>query len=227
MLLGSHHVLVARTENLEDLGHAFRTVCHRTDSLYATNLVDLADTGNACCYEDGGIHLAFAIGRCAEHNLLAAGNLGGSSQHQDCREKWGSASGNIESYTLDGDTLLPTGDTFLGFYLLAYEALGDVEHLDIVVSQNDGIAQFIADQFLGFVHLCFTDGKVRKFCFIELQLIFSHGFVATLSDVSQYSANRLVQLREVKTWASGNLTPLFPFRILIYLHDNPSLNSQL
>ena len=82
MLFGSHDILVSWTENLEDFGHAFRTICHRTDSLYTTNLINLADTGNACCHEDGGIHLALLVRRRTEHNLLAACYLGRRCQHQ-------------------------------------------------------------------------------------------------------------------------------------------------
>ena len=110
----------------------------------------------------------------------------------------------------------------MGFNLLAYETLGNVEHLDVMVSQDDGIAQFIANQLLCFVHFCFTDGKIRKFSFIELQLIFAYGLVATLLDISQYGAYRFVQLCQVETRARGNLAPQFPFRIFINLHNGGS-----
>ena len=123
MLLGSHHVLIARTEYLEYLGDALRTISHGTDGLYAANLVYLAHAGNAGGNEDGRIDLALLVRWRAQHYLLAAGNPGRSRQHQNGREEWGSAAGNVETYTLDGHALLPAGDTLLGLHLLTDKAL--------------------------------------------------------------------------------------------------------
>ena len=115
--------MVAWAEYLVDLWHTLRTVGHGTDGLYATGLEDFTHTGNAGCYEDGRIDLALTVGRRAEHDFLTTGNLGRCGQHQHGREEWGSAAGNIETHTLDGDALLPADNTLLRLYLLTDEAL--------------------------------------------------------------------------------------------------------
>ena len=123
LLLGSHHILVARTEYLEDLGHALRTVSHSADGLYATRLEYLAHACNACSHQNGRVYLAFLVRGRTQHNLPATGYLGRRCQHQHRREEWGSASGNVETYLLDGYTLLPANHTLLGLYLLTHETL--------------------------------------------------------------------------------------------------------
>ena len=123
MLLGSHHILIARTEYLVHLGHALRTIGHGTNSLHTAYLEYLAHSGNACSHQYRRVHLALAVGRGAEHNLLASGNLGRSGQHQHGREEWGRAAGDIESDALDGYALLPAGDTFLCLHLLTDKTL--------------------------------------------------------------------------------------------------------
>ena len=102
-----------------------------------------------------------------------------------------------------------------------------MEYLDVMMRQDDGVAQFIANQLLGFVHLGLCDGKVGEFGLVELQFIFAYSLVATLTNVVQHGAHGLVQLRQVETWTRHNLAPQLAFRIFIYIHDNLSLNSQL
>ena len=123
LLLGGHHILVARTEYLIHLRHRLRTIGHCTDSLHATCLEYLADTGDAGSHKDGGIHLAVASRGCAEHDLFTAGNLGWCGKHQYGREEWGGATGDIETDLLDGDALLPAYHTGLSLYLLSLEYL--------------------------------------------------------------------------------------------------------
>ena len=65
LLLGCHHILVAGTEDLVDLGYRLRAIGHGTDGLNTTSLEDLADTCNAGCHQNGWIHLALTVGRCA------------------------------------------------------------------------------------------------------------------------------------------------------------------
>ena len=218
MLLGSHHVLVARTEYLVDLGHRLCAVGHSADGLHTTYLVYLADTCDAGCYQNGWIHLAFTIRWGAQYDFLAACYLGGCGQHQHCREEGSGAAGDIETYALNSHTLLPAGDTFLCLYLLSYKALRYVEHLDVVVSQDDGVAQLVAHQPLGFLHLLFRYGQVVQLCLVKLQLVIAYGFVAPLLDVVQHGADSLVQLRQVQSWALYNLAPLLLLWISVYLH---------
>ena len=122
-MLGSHHILVAGTKDLIHLGYRFGTVCHCANGLNTAYLVDLADACNTGSHQNGGMNLAFLVGRGAEHNLLTACNFGRCCQHQDCREEWGCTSWNIETYPFYRYALLPADDTLLGLYFLAYEAL--------------------------------------------------------------------------------------------------------
>ena len=142
LLLGSHHILVARSEDLIDLGNRLCAVSHRTNSLYATSLENLADSSDASRNEDGWINLTIASRRRAEYDLLATSYLGWGSQHENGREKRGRTTRDIETYLLDGYALLPTYHTGLCLHFLAAELLGLVESLDIVVSQLDGSLQF-------------------------------------------------------------------------------------
>ena len=123
LLLGSHHILIARTEDLVDLGHALRTIGHSANGLHAASLENLAHASNASCHQNGGIDLALLVGRCTQHDFLTSGNLGWSGQHQDGREEWGSTARNIESYALDGHALLPADHTLLRLHFLSDEAL--------------------------------------------------------------------------------------------------------
>ena len=123
LLLGSHHILIARTEYLEDLGHTLRTVSHSANGLNATRLEYLAYSGNACSHQNGRIHLAFLVRRRTQHDLLATSYLGRCCQHQHRRKEWGSASRNVETHLFDGYALLPANHTLLGLYLLTHETL--------------------------------------------------------------------------------------------------------
>ena len=123
LLLGCHHILVARTENLIDLGHRLRTVSHSTDGLHTASLENLAHASNAGSHQNGGIDLSLFIRRCTQYDFLTSGYLGRCGQHQDGREEWGSAAGNVESDALDGHTFLPADHTFLCLHLLSDEAL--------------------------------------------------------------------------------------------------------
>ena len=192
LLLGGHHVLVAGTENLVDLGDALCAVGHRSDSLNTANLENLADAGHAGCHQNGGVHLAVAAWRCAEHNLATAGDTGGSSQHQNGREEWGGAAGNVETYLLDGNGFLPAGDAGLRLHLLTGEALRLMEYLNIMVRQTDSLFQLVADQLFGFVHLFLAHGKLAQVHMVKLQLIALDGLVATLANIVQYGADGLV-----------------------------------
>ena len=207
LLLGSHHILIARTEYLEYLGHALSTVGHCADSLYATSLEYLADACNAGSHKNGGIHLAFTIRRCAEHNLPATGNLGWRGQHQHSREEGGSAAWDIETYALDGYALLPTANARLRLHLLALKLLGCMKLMDVLVGQFDGGLQFWAYQLLSLLHLLLAHGQLLQRSFVELQFILLDGLVATLAHIAQHRAHRLVQFGQVQTWARRNLTP--------------------
>ena len=212
LLLGSHDVLVARTEDLVDLGYRLCTVGHRTDSLYATSLENLADTCNAGSYKDGGINLTLTVWRGAEHDLTASSDLCWGSQHEYRREEWGSATWNIETNLLNGYALLPANNTWLCLYLLALELLSFVESLDVIVSHLDGSLQFRAYQLFCFVHLGLCHCKRRQIDMIELQLIALYGIVATLLHISQYRGYRLVQLGCVKMGSLHYLRPITSFR---------------
>ena len=219
MLFGGHHVLIAGTENLEDLGYTLSAVSHRSNGLNTANLEYLADSRNASSDENGRIHLAFAVGRRAEHNLLTTGNFSRRCEHEDGREEWGSTSRDVKTYAFDSDTLLPTGDAFLRLYLLTNEALRDVEHLNIMVCKDDGVTEFVTHEFLGFVHFLLGDSEVVQFRLVELQFILTDSNVTTLTDVSEHCGDCLVEFREVKTRTCHNLSPLVLFRIFIDLHN--------
>ena len=72
-----------------------------------------------------------------------------------------------------------------------------MEHLDVMMCQDDGVAQFVAYQFLRLVHLCLRHCQALQLGLVELQLILLHGLVATSLDISQYRSHRVVQLCEV------------------------------
>ena len=207
LLLGSHHILVARTENLEDLRYALRTIGHSTNSLYTTSLENLADTSYACCHEDGRVHLTFAVGRRAEHNLLTTGNLGGGGKHQHRRKEWGSAARDIETHTFYGDTFLPTADTRLCLHFQTFKLLGSMKLMDVLMSQFDGGFQFTTHQLFGFLHLLLADSQRLQSSFVKLQLILFDSLVTAQAHIAQHLSNSLVQLGQVQTWARRNLTP--------------------
>ena len=208
LLLGSHHVLVARTEYLIDLGDRLRTVSHRADGLYATSLEDLAHASDSGSHEDGRIHLAVTTWRRAEHNLLATRNLRRCGEHQDRREEWGSTTRDIETHLLDGDALLPAYDARLRLHLLCPEALSLVEGLNVIVSQLDGSLQVCIHQLLSLLHLLVAHLERRQVHVVELQFIALHGVIAASLHVGQHSSHRLVQLRRVEMWSLHNLRPV-------------------
>ena len=72
-----------------------------------------------------------------------------------------------------------------------------MEHLDVMMSQDDGVAQFVVHQLLCLVHLRLRHHQALQLGLVELQLILLHGLVATSLDISQYRSHRVVQLREV------------------------------
>ena len=123
LLLGGHHILVARAEYLVDLGNRLCAESHRADGLNAASLENLADASHAGCHQDSGVDVTLTVGWGAEHNLAASGNLGRGGQHQHGREEGGRTTGDIESDALDGYALLPAGDTFLGLHLLTDKTL--------------------------------------------------------------------------------------------------------
>ena len=223
VLLGSHHVLVARTEYLVYLWYALRAVGHGSDGLYASGLENPIHSGDACRHKDGGVHLALLVRRGAEHNLLASGNLGWCGQHEHGREEWGSAARYVQSYALNGYAFLPAGHSLLRLHLLSHEALRNVEHLNVVVSQYDGVAQFVAYQLLRLVHFRLADGKCLQLGLVELSFIFAHGLVATLADVAEHRRHRLVQPCKVQSRTLYYLGPLAFFRIPVYLHSGSKL----
>ena len=218
MLLGCHHILIARTEYLIDLGNGFGAVGHSTNGLHTTYFINLADSCYAGSHQDGGIYLALAVGRRTEHNLLASGNLGWGSQHQHGGEEGSGTAGNIQSDALYGNTLLPADNAFLRLYLLSDKPLGDMKDLDVVVCQDNGVAQLVADQLLCLVHLLFRDGQRCQGSLVKLQFILADSFVATCLDVCQDRCYGVVQLCQVQTRTGNDVRPHFPFRISIYYH---------
>ena len=218
LLFSGHHILVARTEDLIHLGHRLRTIGHGSDSLNTTGLEDLADASDTGGYENGGIHLAVTSWRRTEHNLLTTCNLGGCGEHQHGREEGSGTTGDIESHLLDGDALLPTGDTRLCLHFLAFELLGLVEGVDVIMGELDGSLQFGTDQSLGLFHLLFRDGKCRQVYVVELQFIAFHGIVTTFPDVSQHGSHRIVQLRHIEVRSLHDLRPLASLGISNYIH---------
>ena len=133
LLFGCHHILVARTEYLIDLRYAFCTVSHCSDSLNATSLEYLADTGYPSSYQNRRIHLSLTIGRRTEHNLRTTGNLCWGGEHQHRGEEGSCSARDIETYLLDGDTLLPTDHAGLCLHLLCPELLSFMEGVDVIV----------------------------------------------------------------------------------------------
>ena len=218
-MLGSHHILVARTEDLEDLGHRLCAVGHSADSLNATSLENLADASHTGCYEDGGIHLALAVGRRAEYYLTASGNLGRRGQHEDGREEWGGASRDIQSNFLDSDTLLPAGHTLTRLNLMALELLGSMELMDVFMSQHDGGFQFLTNQALGLVDFSLCDSQRCEHGMVEALFIFLHGFVTPCAHIAEHGIHRGLQLRDVQMWTLADFCPFFFCWITVYPHD--------
>ena len=157
LLLGCHHVLVARSEYLIHLGYRFSAVGHGSDGLHSACLEDMAHSRNAGSNENGRIHLTLAVGRSTEHNLAATGYLGRSGEHEHGAEQRCCAARDIKSHLVDGNTLLPTGDSGTGAHLMTYESLRLMEGADIVVGQLYGGFQVVVNKALGLVHLCLTD----------------------------------------------------------------------
>ena len=158
LLLGSHHILVARAENLVDLGNRLCAESHRADGLNAASLENLADASHAGCHQDSGVDVTLTVGWGAEHNLAASGNLRRRGQHEYRREEGSRAAGDVETDALDGHTLLPANDAGLRLHLLRAEPLRLMELVDVVVSQLDSLAQLCRHKLLGSSHLSLADG---------------------------------------------------------------------
>ena len=213
LLLGGHHILVARTEYLVHLGHTLGTVGHSADGLYATSLEYLAYTSDAGSYQYGRINLAIAARRCAEHYLLATSYLGWCGQHEHGREEWGSAARNVETYFFYRYTLLPANHAGLSLDLLALELLRLVESTDVVVSHLDGCFQLSTNQSLGLVHLGFGNSQLGQVYVVELQLVALHGIVAALLNVGQNRCHGVVELRHIKVRTLNYLCPFASLRV--------------
>ena len=63
LLLGSHDILIARSENLIYLRYTFRSVSHGTNGLYTTCLKNLAYTRNLSRIENSRMNFAFLVRR--------------------------------------------------------------------------------------------------------------------------------------------------------------------
>ena len=208
LLLGCHHILVARTENLIHLRHALRSVGHGADGLHATNLENLVHTSNAGSHQDGGVHAAFAVGRGAQHNLPASGNLGRSGEHENRREQRGGATGDVETHLLDGRALLPAYDARSRLNLLPLEPLLGVELRDVPMSQTQGVLQLVADQRLGFQHLRLAHRQRLQRHVVELLLVLLDRHVAMLAYVGQHRFDNGIQLRHVEMRPLHDVGPL-------------------
>ena len=182
------------------------------------SLENLADASHTGCYEDGGIHLALAVGRRAEHYLTASGNLGRRGQHEDGREEWGGASGDIQSYFLDSDTLLPAGHTLTRLNLMAFELLGSMELMDIFMGQHDGGFQFLTNQALGLVDFSLCDSQRCEHGMVEALFVFLHGFVTPCAHIAEHGIDRGLQLCDVQMWTLADFCPFFLFGIFDNIH---------
>ena len=107
--------------------------------LTPASLVDGADASHSCRNEDGRIHLPFAVGRCAEHDVAASGYLCRRSQHQHGAEKRRRTARDVETHLLNGDRLLPAHHTRSSLHLLALKLLRGMKLLDIGMSKLQGI----------------------------------------------------------------------------------------
>ena len=65
LLLGRHHILIARTKDLIHFWHAPGAISHGSYCLHTAGLENLADTSNARSGQNGGIYFASAFGRGA------------------------------------------------------------------------------------------------------------------------------------------------------------------
>ena len=183
VLLGTHHVLVARTENLIDLGDGLRTVGHGTDGLYATYLIYSIDTSHTRSHEDGRIHAPVLAGRGAEHDVAATGYLGRNGQHEHGAEQRCRAAGDVESHLLYGDALLPAGHTRLHLYPLAREPLCGMKGVNVAVGMEYGLLERLVHLVLCGLHLGLADLQLMQRHVVEACLIFTHGLITTLLDV--------------------------------------------
>ena len=134
-LLGCHHILVTRTENLVHLGHTLSTISHSSDGLHTTRLEYLAYTCHLSCIEDGWIDFSFLVRRGTKYDFLTTCDLGRYSQHQHSREKRSRSTRYIQTHLLDAHSLLPTSHTFHRFHLLAFKLLLLVECIDVSLCQ--------------------------------------------------------------------------------------------
>ena len=146
LLLGSHHILIARSEYLVNLRHGFRSVGHCAYSLNSANLKDGTHAGNMGSGQNSGIHLSLAVRRGAKHNLTASCNLGRRCQHENGGKERSRATGHIKSYFLDGNAALTTFHPRTGFDFDAGELLSLVESGNVAMGKAQSILQLIADQ---------------------------------------------------------------------------------
>ena len=193
LLLGCHHILVARSEYLVNLWNTLRSVSHGSNSLNTARLEYLTYTSHLSCIQDGRIHLSLLVGRCTKNNLLASRNLGRNSQHQHGREQRSCSSWDIQTYLLNSYSLLPTNDTRNSLYLLAFELLCSMERMDILLSQQNRLFQFCRDQSFGFHQLSFTDGQCIQFHLIEAFFVFNDRLIALLFDTAQHFIHRIAK----------------------------------
>ena len=197
LLFCSHHELVARTENLIHLRHRLRTVCHSTDSLYATGLEYSVHASYLRSHQYGRIHLAILSRRCAEHYLPASCYLGRSGKHQHGREQRCRTAWDVKAHLLYGNALLPAGNTGGCLYLLAFELLRFVEGGNILMCQYEGLLQFRRHQCLRFCYLVLGNGERFQPYLVKLLFVCLYGLVAVSLYVGQHVSHDAVQLRHI------------------------------
>ena len=81
LLLGSHDILVAWTEDFINLRYTLCTIGHGADSLNTTCFEYLADASDTSSYKNSRIDPTIASWRSAQHNLLTTCNFGRGSKH--------------------------------------------------------------------------------------------------------------------------------------------------
>ena len=79
------------------------------------------------------------------------------------------------------------------------------------MGQLDGGLQFLADEFLGLLHLFLRDNETVEVDVVELQFVAFHGIVAAFPDISQYRGHGLVQFGDIEMRTLHNLCPLASF----------------
>ena len=149
---GTHHLLslgditVAGAENLVHPTDTFGTIGHGGNGLGSAQLIDGIHATQLCGIEHYRVHLARdAVARGAEHNLLTPGNLCRESQHQDCGEERGTASGDVEAHPTYGKHTTATVYTGHGVYICLRCLLCLMESTDIIGRLTDGSFQSITN----------------------------------------------------------------------------------